>query len=138
FGGQRPSKPPGKVLGSAKSAALREDYPPMKAAMAKEKRMDNYHLWGRIISSHRIDKSETVEIEEGGIETASLEICRRFDVQRPLQLPKHTREFEQFGRTFYAPEHFTEPVSFQKLEIELLLPEGAKKSSGRRTPLMDA
>ena len=100
--------------------------------------MDNYRLWGRIINRHRIEKSETVDIVDGDIETAFLEICRRFDVQRPLQLPKHTREFEQFGRTFYAPEHFTETVPFQKLEIELLLPEGEKKGSGRRTPLMDA
>ena len=100
--------------------------------------MDNYRLWGRIIRNHRIDQSETVDIENGDIESAFVEICRRFDVQRPIQLPKHNREFEKFGRTFYAREHFTESVDFQKLEIELLMPEGMKKSSGPRTPLMDA
>ena len=100
--------------------------------------MQKHRLWGRIIKNHRIEKSETVEIEDGNIEEAFLEICRRFDVQRPLQLPKHNRELEQFGRTFYAKEHFTESISFQKLEIELLMPEGEKKPSGRRTPLMDA
>ena len=100
--------------------------------------MQKHRLWGRIIKNHRIEKSETVEIEDGNIEEAFLEICRRFDVQRPLQLPKHNREFEQFGRTFYAKEHFTESISFQKLEIELLMPEGEKTPSGRRTPLMDA
>lgn len=100
--------------------------------------MQKHRLWGRIIKNHRIEKSETVEIEDGNIEEAFLEICRRFDVQRPLQLPKHNREFEQFGRTFYAKEHFTESISFQKLEIELLMPDGEKKHSGPRTPLMDA
>lgn len=100
--------------------------------------MQKYRLWGRIIKNHRIDKSETVEIEDGDIESAFLEICRRFDVQRPLQLPKHNREFEKFGRTFYAKEHFTEPIAFQKLEIELLMPDGERKSGGPRTPLMDA
>lgn len=100
--------------------------------------MDNYRLWGRIINRHRIEKSETVEIEDGDIEAAFLEICRRFDVQRPLQLPKHNREFENFGRTFYSQEHFTEPISFQKLEIELLTPEGGRKQGARRTPLSDA
>lgn len=101
--------------------------------------MQNYRLWGRIIRHHRIERSETVEIEDGDIEGAFLEICRRFDVQRPLQLPKHDREFEKFGRTFYTREHFTEPIAFEKLEVELITPEGEnKKSGGPRTPLMDA
>ena len=48
------------------------------------------------------------------------------------------REFEKFGRTFFSKEHFTESVDFQKLELELLMPDGEKKSSGMRNPLMDA
>ncbi|MBR5302519.1 MAG: hypothetical protein IKU38_06770 [Clostridia bacterium] len=100
--------------------------------------MDKHRLWGRIIVANRIEKSETVEIENNDIEEAFLEICRRFDVQRPIQLPKHNREFEKFGRTFFSKEHFTESVDFQKLELELLMPDGEKKSSGMRNPLMDA
>ena len=82
--------------------------------------MESYRLWGRIIRHHRIAKSETVPIAGGDLEGALLEICRRFDVQRPLQLPKHERDLEAFGRTFYSREHFTEPIDFQKLEIEFL------------------
>ena len=95
-------------------------------------------LWGRIIRHHRIDRHETVTIENDDMESAFLELCRRFDVQRPLQLPKHNREFERFGRTFYAKEHFTESVDFDKLEIELIMPDGEKKSTGMRNPLTDA
>ncbi len=100
--------------------------------------MQNSRLWGRIIQNHRILRSETVEIEGGDIESAFLELCRRFDVQRPIQLPKHNREFERFGRTFYSREHFTEPIPFQKLEIELIPGDGEPRHSGPRTPLMDA
>lgn len=100
--------------------------------------MEKNRLWGRIIRHHRIARQETVAIEDGDVEAAFLEICRRFDVQRPLQLPKHTREFEQFGHTFYTREHFTEAVDFDRLEIEFLMPEGAKKAGGPRRPLMDA
>ena len=60
--------------------------------------MESYRLWGRIIRHHRIAKSETVPIEGGDLEGALLEICRRFDIQRPLQLPKHERDREAFGR----------------------------------------
>ena len=100
--------------------------------------MDKNRLWGRLIRHHRISRQETVTIENDDIEEAFLEICRRFDVQRPLQLPKHNREFEKFGRTAYTKEHFTENVDFDRLEIEFLLPEGEKKHSGARNPLTDA
>ena len=104
----------------------------------KETNMDKNRLWGRIIRNHRIDRHETVTIENDDIEEAFLEICRRFDVQRPLQLPKHNREFEKFGRTAFVKEHFTESVDFERLEIELIMPDGEKRSSGMRNPLMDA
>ena len=86
-------------------------------------------------------RHETVTIQGNtpdDLEAAFLELCRRFDVQRPLQLPKHNREFEQFGRTAYTREHFTEPVDFDRLEIELIQPEGERKHAAHRVPLMDA
>ena len=100
--------------------------------------MNNNRLWGRMMKQQRIIRQETIEIENDDIEEAFLEICRRFDVQRPIQLPKHNREFEKFGRTFFAKEHFTESIDFDKLEIELIMPDGEKRSSGMRNPLMDA
>ena len=100
--------------------------------------MNNHRLWGRIMKHQRIIKQETITIEDDDIEEAFLEICRRFDVQRPIQLPKHNREFEKFGRTAFTKEHFTESVDFQRLEIELIMPDGEKRSSGMRNPLMDA
>jgi len=100
--------------------------------------MNNNRLWGRMMKQQRIVRQETIEIEDDNIEEAFLEICRRFDVQRPLQLPKHNREFEKFGRTFFAREHFTESIDFDRLELELIMPDGEKRSSGMRNPLMDA
>ena len=100
--------------------------------------MNNNRLWGRMMKQQRIIRQETIEIENDDIEEAFLEICRRFDVQRPIQLPKHNREFEKFGRTFFSKEHFTESIDFDKLELELIMPDGEKKSIGMRNPLMDA
>ena len=100
--------------------------------------MNNNRLWGRMMKQQRIIRQETIEIENDDIEEAFLEICRRFDVQRPIQLPKHNREFEKFGRTFFSKEHFTESIDFDKLELELIMPDGEKKSTGMRNPLTDA
>ena len=100
--------------------------------------MENPRLWGRIIDSHhRMIASETVTIRDGDVESAFLELCRRFDIQRPLQLPKHNREFEEFNMTSFTQEHFTEPISFKKLEVELLAPDGSRKER-QRLPIEDA
>lgn len=100
--------------------------------------MNSNRLWARLIRHHRIIRQETLPIENDDLEETFLEICRRFDVQRPLQLPKHAREFEQFGRTAYTKEHFTEAVDFDRLEIELIMPDGAQKSGAPRSPITDA
>ena len=100
--------------------------------------MSDYRLWGRVIRRHRIVLNETVPVEDGDIEAALVELCRLFDIPRPLQLPKHARDMEAFGRTFYAPEHFMEAVPFQRLEIELLAPEGERAGHAPRSPLSDA
>ena len=100
--------------------------------------MENGRLWARVVRRHRIVKSETVDIASGDFEAALLEACRRFDVQRPLQLPKHDRELSEFGRTFYSKEHFLEPIDFDRLEVELLPADGEERRAHPRTPLMDA
>lgn len=99
--------------------------------------MNEPRLWGRLIRNHRIDMNDTVSIEGGDYETALRELCRRFDLQRPIQLPKHDRDLSRFGRTFYSKEHFTEPISFDRLEVEILLPAGEKRGPTTRNPLSD-
>lgn len=95
--------------------------------------MEHYRLWGRVISRHRIVKNETVEIHDGDIESAFLELCRRFDVQRPLQLPKHNREWEKFGRTFYTKEHSPSPSTLTSSKSSCS-PRTAKRSTAARAP----
>ena len=77
-------------------------------------------LWARIIKKHRIDRQATVECAWEGVEDALTELCHQFDIPRPIWLNKHYREFEDFRRTQFLPEHFMEEVPFQRLEIEFL------------------
>lgn len=77
-------------------------------------------LWARIIKQHRIFKQATAEAAWGDIDDALTELCRDFDSPKPLWLNKHEREFEEFRRTAFLPEHFMEEVPFQRLEIEFL------------------
>ena len=77
-------------------------------------------LWARIIKKHRIDRQATAECRWEDVEDVLTELCREFDIPRPLWLNKHEREFSEFRRTQFLPEHFMEDVNFQRLEIEFL------------------
>ena len=88
-------------------------------------------LWARIIKKHRIEKQATEECAWGEVEEALTELCREFDIPRPLWLNKHYR-VEDFRRTQFLPEHFTEEVPFQRLEIEFL--EDDEKSAEEPRP----
>ena len=86
-------------------------------------------LWARIIKKHRIEKQATVECAWGDAEEALTELCREFDIPRPLWLNKHCREFEEFRWTQFLPEHFMEDVPFQRLEIEFLEDDDSPRRS---------
>ena len=77
-------------------------------------------LWARIIKGHRIADQATRDCRYEDVEDALTELCREFDIPRPLWLGKHEREYEAFRRTQFLPEHFMEDVPFQRLEIEYL------------------
>ncbi len=86
-------------------------------------------LWAKIIKKHRIEKQATVPCAFEGVEDALTELCHEFDIPRPLWLNKHYREFEEFRRTQFLPEHFMEDVPFQRLDIEFLEDDGKTRRS---------
>lgn len=86
-------------------------------------------LWARIIRKHRIVQQATAPCAWGEVEDVLVELCREFDIPNPLWLNKHEREFEEFRRTAFLPEHFMEEVPFQRLEIEYLEDTGKTRRS---------
>lgn len=100
--------------------------------MAEESR-----LWARKMRGQRILASDTEPCDPADPQAALQELCRRMDVQRPMWLGKHQKEYDAFRRTSFSPEHFIEPVGFSRLEIELILPEDQKRKAPRN-PYTDA
>lgn len=86
-------------------------------------------LWARIIIKHRIARQNTAPCAWGDAESALTELCREFDIPCPIWLGKHERDFEEFRRTAFLPEHFMEDVPFDRLEIEYLDDENKKRRS---------
>ncbi len=86
-------------------------------------------LWAKIIKKQRIDRQATAPCAFEDAQDALTELCHEFDIPRPLWLNKHVREFEEFRRTQFLPEHFMEEVPFQRLEIEFLEDDGRTRRS---------
>ena len=48
-------------------------------------------LWAKIIKRHRIERQATAPCAWEGVEDALTELCREFDIPRPIWLNKHYR-----------------------------------------------
>ena len=57
------------------------------------------------------------------------EICHALDVSRPVIIPRHERDWDNFGLTTFLPEHFLESVSFDKMELQYIDPDRKKQKS---------
>lgn len=86
-------------------------------------------LWMRVVQDHRIKRQGTAPCGWGEQNEALTELCKQFDIPRPIWLPKHEREFDSFRRTAFTAEHFIEEINFDRLEIEFLDDTGKKRRS---------
>ena len=84
-------------------------------------------LWVRVIRKNKIIESRTAPCTYETWQQALDDICHGLDISRPVILPRHERDWEQFGLTHFLPEHFLESVHFDKLELQYIDPD--KKGS---------
>ena len=77
----------------------------------------------------RIDKDVTVECPLEGWQEALEEACQRLDVPRPLILPRHERDWEEFSQARFLREHFMEDVAFDRMEVEFIDPDRKKRNN---------
>ncbi|MDD4188479.1 MAG: hypothetical protein PHX37_00115 [Eubacteriales bacterium] len=59
------------------------------------------------------------------LEQCLISVCMQMDIPVPPWLPKNTREFVRFRRTFFFEEQFIEKVGFDRFEIRQI---GSKNS----------
>ena len=91
-------------------------------------------LWGVLRKRQRIAKQETVTAPSGDardVHDAVDELCRAFDIARPVWLDKHENEMEKFGRTIFLADDFMESVAFDRFEVEILKEEKTRNRDPR-------
>ena len=91
-------------------------------------------IWVRLVKKNRIEKDATVECARADWQEALNEACRQMDVGKPMVLPRHERDWEQFSQARFLREHFVEDVPFDRMEVEFIDPDKKKKKDSPFTP----
>ena len=90
-------------------------------------------IWATIRKGHRIIGGVTLQTEyqkrEQVEDWAGLigEACHILDLSRPVILRKHLQDIDRFGRAIFKAADFMEPIAFDRLEIEAIVPGEKKK-----------
>lgn len=85
-------------------------------------------IWVRLMHRNRIEQDVTVDCGREDWQEALGEACHRLDAPRPLILPRHERDWQQFGQVRFLKEHFVEETAFDRMEVEFIDPDRKKKN----------
>ena len=80
-------------------------------------------IWVRLMHKTRIERDTTVECTHEDWIYALEKACHQLDVSRPMVLPRHERDWEQFSQARFLKEHFVEDIPFDRMEVEFIDPD---------------
>ncbi|MDD3412138.1 MAG: hypothetical protein PHY12_15140 [Eubacteriales bacterium] len=95
--------------------------------MSKPKKTTGGRLWVRLMKGHKAARDLLLPCERDDVLGALREAMHQLDLSMPVWLPRHEADWEQFGLTRLLPEHFIDPVDFDRMEISYIAPEEEKK-----------
>jgi len=82
-------------------------------------------IWGKIIKNNKIinDAVVTSNMEGTYMENLKLciiELCEKFDIQKPYWLPTNLEEYNKRNKTVFNYHNFMEDIDFDKFVIQEL------------------
>ena len=86
-------------------------------------------IWVRLMRKNRIEKDITRPCTMEEWQDALENACHDLDVPRPMILPRHERDWEEFSQARFLKDHFVEDVPFDRMEVEFIDPDRKKKEN---------
>lgn len=82
-------------------------------------------IWGKVIKNNKIIKNEVAISELDGsyqdnLKACIIELCEKFDIQKPYWLPTNLQEFNRRSKTSFNKHNFMDEIDFDKFVIEEL------------------
>lgn len=86
-------------------------------------------IWVRLMRKNKIDRDITIPCMIEDWQEALEQACHDLDVPRPMILPRHERDFDQFSQARFLADHFVEEIPFDRMEVEFIDPDRKKKEN---------
>ncbi len=82
-------------------------------------------IWFKMVENARIQRTETITVTLDDTRTHKIfhaldEICREWDLGKPIWLDANIEEFKRRARTRFTHDNFIEEVPFDYLEMHVL------------------
>ena len=95
--------------------------------MSAKRKDEGGRMWLRAVKGHRAARDLTVPCRRADPQGALREAMHTLDLGMPMWLPRQQADWVSFGLTRFLPEHFLEPVDFDRLEVSYIAPDEDKK-----------
>lgn len=85
-----------------------------------------FRMWGKIIKDNRLIKDTVISISDYSLSRTQMvfsaldEICREFDLGKPIWLDSNIRAFQRHDKTRFNQDSFIESIDFDYLEIQVI------------------
>ena len=94
-------------------------------------------LWIRLMKANKSQRDVTVPALRDEPEAALREALPPLDISQPMWLPRHRVDWEEYAFTRFLPEHFVDSVSFDRMEVSYLFPEGEDKPVRQKRSILE-
>lgn len=88
-------------------------------------------IWVRLMRKNKIDRDITIPCTLENWQDALEKACHDLDVPRPMVLPRHERDWDEFSQARFLKDHFVEEMPFDRMEVEFIDPDKKKKDNPR-------
>lgn len=84
-----------------------------------------FRLWAKIFKDNRLIKDTVIANEKEETRTHKVfealdEVCRQFDLGKPIWLNVTINEFKRHNKTRFTQDNFMETIDFDFLEIHVI------------------
>ncbi len=84
-----------------------------------------FRIWGKLYKNNRLIQDITVCNDTEDTRTHKVfyaldEICRAFDLSKPIWLDANIREFKRHARTCFRQDSFVDEIDFDYLDFHVI------------------
>lgn len=84
-----------------------------------------FRLWARVFEDNRLRRDTVIEDASEDTRTHKIfraldEVCRQFDLGKPIWLDKNITEFKRHNKVRFRQDNFIEEIDFDYLELQVI------------------